>query len=148
LARAMFIFLMKSRDSKWILLCGLGRLACCLSVSPVVGTIIACVIGTLAGLTSALTSCDQELKTDSLTRGKYGDFKSMGLLLGGIVIGSVLGILARTHSWLSPSVNSIINEWSNDMVWIEMRLRCVCSTKGILLFKSQVRLKRADDFER
>lgn len=113
---------MKNRVSLWMLLCGavVGWLTG-LSVSPVVGVVITTVIGILVGAAGTFAGISQEIGSENRKRLRYEDFAPIGLLLVGIAIGSVVGVSARTHSWLSPTIDEILNQWSAPNVELDRK---------------------------
>jgi hypothetical protein len=98
---------------------GIGWLAG-LSVSPVVSIIITSIVGVVITLLSALSGLkileQSEKSPDAETSSHWQvDPIPIAFLILGIVLGSILGITARTHNWLGidihVDVHAEIQKW-------------------------------------
>jgi hypothetical protein len=92
---------------------GIGWLAG-LSASPVVSIVITSVTGSAAAVVAALSG----LKSDTTDKPQPWKIDPMplGLLILGLIIGSLMGLYLRTHNALSPSALTLseeITQWTN-----------------------------------
>lgn len=92
---------------------GVGWLAG-LSVSPVVSTIITSLVGVVITLISALSGL-KALETPSEKEKSHSRWQvdpvPIAFLVGGIVIGSIAGISARTQDWFGSDVQTDMQRW-------------------------------------
>lgn len=81
----------------WLCLvgCGIGWLAG-LSVSPVVSVVLSTLLGIAAGLLAVMKGADPANRSSI-------DAGPAAWLVVGIALAATMGIVARTHKWLSPS---------------------------------------------
>ena len=106
------------KSSLFVIGLGVGWLAG-LSVSPVIATIITSIVGvtvalisTLSGLNPQITDSKDESTTKSLPRWNVNPVP-LAFLIFGIVLGSIVGILARNHNWLGTDMQTEIQQWTD-----------------------------------
>ena len=105
------------RGASWLALLlaglGIGWLAG-LSVSPVISVVITSVVGATAAVVGALGGASNE-KGQTTTSSFAVKVSAWPLvwLVAGLVIGSSLGVIARTHNFLLLGQNPSLRIWSN-----------------------------------
>jgi len=72
-----------------------------LSVSPVIGTVLASLVGVAAGVVTGLKSVPAD---EGAARTLAVDARPAAILVLGVALGAPLGILARTHQVFAPEV--------------------------------------------
>jgi hypothetical protein len=91
-----------------------------LSVSPIIHIIITSLIALVVSVTGALAGIKVDEKEDSADDGKskrkvqveVNPLPLMFMIIG-LVIGSSLGVYARTNGWLGPDPNGFVEKWKD-----------------------------------
>jgi hypothetical protein len=97
---------------------GVGWLAG-LSVAPVVTTLLASVLGIVGGIVSGLSGLGGPIPAEARgqnVRDRFPvrlDSRPAALFVLGVALGTSLGITARTHRWLEPSLKDQIARWES-----------------------------------
>jgi hypothetical protein len=89
-----------------------------LSVSPVVGIVITSVTGSAAAVVSALGSLeDKSAEGDDKPAKRTARWKvnpwPLAALVVGLLMGSIIGVLARNNHWFGSDSSSEITKWTN-----------------------------------
>lgn len=111
---------MNKKSHGWLLVSGTGvGWLIGLSASPVLSIVVTGIIGALAGLTGVLAGVEHVPGDTASHSRQYRDPVPIAMLIVGITIGSIIGVSARTHAWLSPNVDQVISKWTTPPIALD-----------------------------
>jgi hypothetical protein len=101
------------KSALFLLLAGVSIGWCVgLSASPVIGLVVPAVLALLASLASITAGKGDTSEPGAAAAVHKVKPAPVAMLVVGIALGATLGLRARSHSWLSPTIDDVIDQWA------------------------------------